>query len=101
MEGFKPFKIEKHSKYYFDTYYFHCVDCGSEFTRHRFDRRTNPYCSDCNRKRETLKAKERAKRKENVIRNRTVDEFADRIKCEFRIPFELVDEIAKELKGGE
>ena len=36
---------------------------------------------------------------EAEIRASAIDEFANRIKCEFRIPFELVDEIAEQLKG--
>ena len=76
MAQITPFKFEKHDKYYFDTYYFHCIDCGAEFTRHRWDNRTKPYCSICTRKHETMKAKERAIRKEQAIRAKAYERFA-------------------------
>ena len=36
---------------------------------------------------------------EQEIRNKAIDEFAERIKLEFRVPMEYVDEIAEQMKG--
>lgn len=114
MAQITPFKFEKHDKYYFDTYYFHCIDCGAEFTRHRWDGRTKPYCSTCTRKYETIKAKERAIRKEKAIRKKAISEMHDKLithfaewqseegcidtKCILSVVCEDIDEIAEQLK---
>ena len=82
MAEFKPFKVTHNG--WFDIYYFNCVDCGSVFTKYRFDGRTKHYCADCTRKYEKLKAKERAIRKEAEIRAKAISEFAEKLKEELR-----------------
>lgn len=59
----KLIRIEPNKIWYLTTYYFECVDCGSEFFRHRYDSRTNPYCGMCQRKHDTEAQRERNKLK--------------------------------------
>lgn len=60
----KLIRVEPNKIWYLTTYYFECVDCGSEFFRHRYDSRTNPYCGMCQRKHET-----EAQRKRNILKS--------------------------------
>ena len=107
MAEFKPFKVVKHDKYFFNEYWFHCTECGAEYYRNRFDSRTRTICSKCSAERDKLKAKERAERKEKVIRAKAIDDFAREIKSTFfftdymkELCFkDKIDEIAEQLKG--
>ena len=102
-----PFKYEKSDvAWYFDLYYFHCVDCGAEYRSHRWDNRTQPYCSECRRKYERERAikakKESEERKEKFIRNKAIDDFMCRIQSNNSIADfmkEYLQEIAEELKS--
>lgn len=78
-----PFKVERSEKaWYFDTYYFHCIDCGAEHRSHRCDNRTNPYCPDCKRKhdkeRAMIRKKEKEELREKKIRNKAIDDFLEK-----------------------
>ena len=65
---------------WFRTYEFECIDCGKHFTRHRSDSRTNPYCADCNRKRENERQRERAETKKQMAINDVLDKISAEIK---------------------
>lgn len=111
-----PFKVEKSDKaFWFDKYYFHCIDCGAEFWSHRCDRRTNPYCCDCKRKHDKERTKELAKQREakkvEEIRNKAIDELRQMLRAEFEQMMDLeiddcinwadsLDAIAQQLKDG-
>lgn len=64
---------------WFRTYEFECIDCGKHFTRHRFDSRTNPYCADCHRKRESERQRERIKAKKQMAINDVLDKISTEI----------------------
>ncbi len=106
-----PFKVEKSDKaWWFDRYYYHCVDCGTEFYHHKCDSRTSPYCCTCRNKREKERAKilteKREQKKAQEIRNKALDEFAEALKEKAEEMFRQkyvdvrdIDEIAEQLKG--
>ena len=71
-----PFKVEKSDKaYYFNRYYFHCIDCGGTFISHKCDKRTSPYCGDCKRKHDYERQKQRNREKEIFIKSKAIDDF--------------------------
>jgi len=105
-----PFRIEKsEGKRYFDTYYYHCIDCGAEYWSHHCTSRTVPYCSKCKKKHNNAKAKELADKREaekiRTIRNKAIDDFFNELqKYEetdewVRLKISSIYEIAEQLKA--
>lgn len=58
-------RVEHAEPWYFTKYYYKCIDCGAEYTRHQCNERINPYCGKCQRKHETEAQRERNERKRN------------------------------------
>ena len=80
----KPFKVEKSDiAYYFDRYYFHCIDCGAVYHSGKCDNRTVPYCSECKRKHDKEKAliRKREQKAQEIqeIRRKAIQDFYDKI----------------------
>lgn len=73
----KLIRVEKATPYYFTTYYFECIDCGKEFTRHRYDNRTSPYCGKCQRKYDRIKARKYKAEKEKNIKLSVLNEIME------------------------
>ena len=49
--------LEKDLPWYFQQYEFECIECGTHYTRKRYDERTTPYCWKCQKKHEAEKAR--------------------------------------------
>ena len=58
-------RVEHAEPYYFTQYYYKCIDCGAEFSRHQCNDRINPYCGKCQRKHDTEAQKQRNKKRKN------------------------------------
>ena len=99
-----PFKTEISDKaWYFNLYYFHCIECGAEYSSHKCDSRTKLYCGACYRKhereREALRKNKKEKEKEQQIKNKAIDDFAERIiEMYSYLPAFTVKELAERLK---
>ena len=68
------------SQWYFTNYYYRCVECGAEYSRHQYNKRITPYCGNCQRKHDYEKAKERQKAKQEEMINQImakVKEYSD------------------------
>lgn len=69
-------KIEHPDKpYYFNVYEFECIDCGAHYTRHSYNRRTNPYCGACARKHESERNKIRKAEQEQRLINGVLEQL--------------------------
>lgn len=58
-------RVEHHDTFYFTDYYYECIDCGAEYTRHQYNDRITPYCGKCQRKHDLEAQRERNKKRKN------------------------------------
>ena len=72
--------------YYFTRYELECIDCGAHYFNGSFDRRTNPYCSNCRARYNKEKQKEGSKRHQQKLINNVLAE----IKTEIDERYEVV-----------
>ena len=90
--------------WYFNNYYYKCIDCGAEYTRHQYNERINPYCGACQRKHDTEAQKQR-----NINhKNKLIIEELVKIKTEIQelektfyietSVYDIIDEHISELK---
>lgn len=71
-------RIELADVWYFNRYYYKCIDCGAEYMRHQYNERINPYCGACQRKHDT-----EAQRQRNINhKNKLIIEELEKIKTE-------------------
>ena len=71
-------RLELADVWYFNEYYYKCIDCGAEYMRHQYNERINPYCGTCQRKHDT-----EAQRQRNINhKNKLIIEELEKIKAE-------------------
>lgn len=98
------------SKYWGYDYYFECIDCGTVYTRERYDDRTTPYCGLCWRKHSLERKKIREKQKKRAEINEVLDKIRAEIIDESYLSYDgnprhIIDEswvleIIDKYKGG-
>lgn len=54
-------ELDPKGRFYFNTYYYECIECGKEYIRHTYNNRINPYCGDCCRKHDAERNAQRYK----------------------------------------
>lgn len=64
---------------YFDRYEYECIECGEHYFRCTSNARINPYCANCCRKHDRIKARERNKKRDESIYQNAIDDAKEYI----------------------
>lgn len=76
-------RVEEAYPWYFTTYYYKCIECGKEYSRHQCNERISPYCGECQRKHDAESQKQRIINKKNKLIVDELEKFQAKIQDEF------------------